>query len=43
MAESVTDLASGASSAATELIRAGPRFIVRPLAEVRPRMQRTPA
>jgi hypothetical protein len=37
MAESVTDLASGASSAATELIDAGP------LADDRSRMQRTPA
>jgi hypothetical protein len=47
MAESVCDLASGASSAATQLIRAGLRFVAGPLAENRsrtyPRIQRTTA
>jgi hypothetical protein len=47
MAESVYDLASGASSAATELIHADLRFIAGPLAEnrsrIHPRIQRTPA
>jgi hypothetical protein len=47
MAESVYDLASGASSAATDLICAGLRFVAGPLAENRshayPRIQRTTA
>jgi hypothetical protein len=47
MAESVYDLASGASSAATQLIRADLRFVAGPLAENRsrtyPRIQRTTA
>jgi hypothetical protein len=47
MAESVYDLASGASSAAIELICAGLRFVAGPLPENRsrtdPRIQRTTA
>jgi hypothetical protein len=47
MAESVYDLASGASSAATELILAGLRFVAGPLAENRsrrhPRIQKATA
>ena len=47
MAESVYDLASGASSAATELVRAGLRFVAGPLAEncsrTDPRIQRATA
>ena len=47
MAESVYDLASGASSAATNLILAALRFVAGPLAENRsrtdPRIQRATA
>ncbi|HEY4809288.1 MAG TPA: hypothetical protein VIH81_16325 [Roseiarcus sp.] len=47
MAESVYDLASGASSAATQLIRADLRFVAGPLPENRsrtdPRVRRTTA
>ena len=47
MAESVYDLASGVSSAATELIRAGLRFVAGPIAEncsrIHPRIRRTTA
>jgi hypothetical protein len=47
MAESVYDLASGASSAATDLILAGLRFVAGPLGENRsrthPRIQRATA